>query len=234
MTYFTKILISTAFIVLTGLNLLAQNTCTEQLRLAQRRYDGGLLDEIPNIIEPCLKSGFTKEEKATAYKLLIQTYLFSDKTNEADQVMLLFLKDFPEYAIAPNDHKEFITLYRSYRTEPIMKIESSIGTNFSLITVREFYGPEDLNTTSPKYSSNIGVNAEFNYIDKLFGDFDGSFGLSINYLRIGYSNTPFEHTTVLATYANLYIGMPLAMRYNIDLMGLNMFAKAGFEPAYLL
>jgi hypothetical protein len=234
MTYFIKHLLTSIFLILMVQNLWAQNTCTEQLRLAQRRYDGGMLDEIPNIISPCLRSGFTKEEKVTAYKLLIQTYLFSERIDEADAMMLQFLNDFPEYRLAPNDHKEFITLYRSYRTDPIMKIEGSLGTNFSLTTVSEYYGPEDLNTSQPKYTSNIGLNAEVNYINKLFNNFDGSFGLSFNYLRIGYENIPFEFTTISASYANVYVGLPMAMRYNMHLMKLNLFAKAGIEPVFLL
>jgi hypothetical protein len=234
MAYFIKRLLTSISLIIVVQSLWAQNTCTEQLRIAQRRYDGGMLDEIPNILSPCLRSGFTKEEKVTAYKLLIQTYLFSERIDEADAIMLQFLNDFPEYSLAPNDHKEFITLYRTYRTDPIMKIEGSLGGNFSMTTVSEYYGPEDLNTSQPKYSSNVGLNAEVNYINRLFGDFDGSFGLSFNYVRIGYSNVPFEFTTISASYSNMYVGVPLAMRYNMQVMKLNLFAKAGLEPVFLL
>lgn len=215
-------------------DIYAQNNCSEQLRQAERRYDEGLLDDIPQMIKPCLNSGFTKEEKVNAYKLLIQTHLFSDDKKTADEVMYAFLKDFPEYAIATTDPKEFVNLYRTYRTDPILKIEASVGTNISLPTVKEFYGLEDLNTAMPEYSSSFGVNAEVNYLGHLFGDFDGSFGVSFQLSRVGYWNEIYDFTSISATYNDIYIGLPLALKYNRKLLGLDFFAKGGFEPIYLL
>ena len=212
----------------------AQTNCSDQLRLAQRRYDSGLLDDIPSILEPCLDRGFTKEEKTNAYKMLIQTYLFSDLPEKADAMMLRFLREFPEYSILANDHSEFINLYNTYRTSPIMKIELALGGNLSMPWVKEYFGLEDLNNSNAKYSSNFGGFMELNYINKLFGDFDGSFGISASFLRIGYYNQPYDHTTINATYNSLYLGLPLALRYNKRLAGIDFFAKVGFEPAYQL
>ena len=44
----------------------AQNTsiCAETLKEAERKFDEGKLDEIPKMLETCMKDGFTKEEKA--------------------------------------------------------------------------------------------------------------------------------------------------------------------------
>jgi hypothetical protein len=221
-------------LVLTALHGLAQSTCTDQLRLAQRRYDSGLLDEIPSIIEPCLEKGFSKEEKSTAYKLLIQTYLFSDQFAKADEVMLKFLNDFPNYTIAANDHKEFINLYKTYRTTPIMKIEASLGGNLTMPWVRQFFGPENLGQAKALYNPTFGVTGEVNYINKVFDGFDGSFGLSFALLRVGYTNTPYEFTTITSMHSNLYVGAPLALRYNKRILRMNLFAKGGLEPVYLL
>lgn len=234
MAYYSKSLLFSAILLMLNFGLRAQSTCSEQLRLAQSRFDAGLLDEIPGILESCMKKGFTDEEKVTAYKLLIQTYLFSDMPDMADRTMLEFLREFPSQPVTTNDTQEFINLYRTYRTEPIMKIEAGVAGNYSLPFVREYYGLEDLNTVYPEYSSNMGFGIEANYIDNLFSDFDGSFGLSYSFMRIGYWNVPYEFTTVSATYNNMYFGVPLAMRYNKNLMGINFFAKGGFEPVFLL
>jgi hypothetical protein len=75
-------------LVLFPWGLVAQTSCSEQLRVAQRRYDEGLLDDIPKLISSCLENGFSKEEKMNAYKLLIQTYLYSDATAMADETMV--------------------------------------------------------------------------------------------------------------------------------------------------
>ena len=223
------------FIALVSLSpLIAQVNCTEQLRQAERRFDEGLLDDIPQMISSCLESGFTKEERINAHKLLIQTYLFSDENEKADNEMYRFLRSFPEYNILPTDPKEFVSLHRTYRTEPILKIEASLGANLTLPGVREFYGVEDLNVSYPEYSPNIGFFGEVNYIDKLWGDFDGSFGVSFTFLKIGYWNELYDFTSLAATYKNFYIGIPLALRYNKRLLGQDFFAKGGFETTYLL
>lgn len=214
--------------------LIAQVNCSEQLRQAERRFDEGLLDDIPQMISSCLESGFTKEERVNAHKLLIQTYLFTDQFEKADNEMFKFLKSFPEYRILQTDPKEFVTLHSTYRTEPFLKIEASLGTSYTLPFVKEFYGVEDLNTSYAEYSSNLGVFGEVNYIDKLWGDFDGSFGLSFSYLRIGYWNELYDFSALSATYNNFYIGLPLALRYNKRLIGQDFFAKGGFEVSYLL
>ncbi|MDX9769008.1 MAG: hypothetical protein RBT19_01500 [Tenuifilaceae bacterium] len=220
--------------VLMGATGWTQNTCSDQLRLAQRKYDSGLLDDIPSIIEPCLERGFTKEEKANAYKLLIQSYLFSDLQDQADNVMLRFLREFPEYRIAPNDHTEFVNLHRTYRTTPIMKIEASIGISLTLPWVLEYYGPENLSVPNVSYASSSGITLEGNYIDQLTGDFDISLGLSFSFLRIGYSNDVYDYTSTSAVFRQSYIGAPLAVRYNKRMLGVNMFAKGGVEPVFML
>ena len=212
----------------------AQSTCSEQLRLAQLRYDGGLLEDIPSILEPCLKRGFTDEEKLSAYKLLIQTYIFSDMPEKADEVMLRFLREFPKYSISEVDSREFVNLYGTYRTTPILKIETRLGLNFSLPWVKEYFGVEDLNNAQVFYSTSIGGHGEINYIDELFGDFDGSFGLSAAWSRVGYWNEMYDHTSLAATFNNIMVGVPLALRYNMDVKGANFFVKAGVEPSYLL
>lgn len=224
-----------AILLLVGLKFaFPQSNCSEQLRQAERRFDEGLLDDIPQMIRQCIASGFTKEERVNAYKLLIQTYLFSDQKQKADEEMLRFLRSFPEYRVVSTDPKEFINLYGTYRTDPIMRIEACVGTSYSLPWVKEFYGIEDLNNKKASYLSTFGVIAEVNYIDRLFGDFDGSFGISFGLSRIGYFNEAFDFTTINGTLNSYYVGVPLALRYEKTLLGIRTFVKGGFEPSYLL
>jgi hypothetical protein len=221
-------------IILSSGCLIAQTNCSEQLRQAERRFDEGLLDDIPQMIRPCMESGFTKEEKANAYKLLIQTYLFSDNRQSADEEMLKFLKAFPEYSIGAADTKEFIDLYRTYRTEPILRIEPYLGVNYSMPYVFEYYGLGDLNSSVPEYFSNLGITVGANYTDELYKGIDGSFGLSFHYSRVGYFYEVFDHTYIEGTYNELHIGLPLSVRYYFNVKSFEMFAKGGIETVYLL
>lgn len=217
---------------LTALN--AQNTCGDQLKVAQRRFDDGLLEDIPQLLDNCMKSGFTKEERTNAYKLLIQTYLFSDNQAKADEVMLKFLKEFPGYSIVNNDPKEFVNLYSTYRTNPIFKLELKVSTIFSMPTLIEPYGTGDIENIKPTYKSKLGIAVEFNYIDKLYKDFEYSVGASYTMSNFSYTNNPAAYSNVTGDFKYTYIGLPMAVRYNYRLKGINLFAKAGVEPLYLL
>jgi len=226
------------FIVFLGHTALqAQNTaCTEQLKIVQRSFDDGLLDDIPLLLADCMKdkNGFTKEEKANAYKLLIQTYLFSEEILKADEVMIQFLSEFPSYKLADNDPKEFINLYNTYRTTPIFKLEVLAGLSFCMPLVVQYFGTYPLPATHPVYKSKTGYSFEINYINTLLKNFNYSIGASFTLSNLGYTNEPFDYTLVTASLNNMYLGLPLALRYNYTLKGLNLFAKAGIEPVLLL
>jgi hypothetical protein len=214
--------------------LRAQNTCADQLKVAQRSFDDGLLDDIPQLLAGCMKDGFTREEKTNAYKLLIQTYLFSENTEKADEVMMKFLSDFPSYAIATNDPKEFINLYGTYRTKPIFKIEAKGGITFCMPSPVQFYGTGDISKKKPTYKSKVGYNFELNYINTLYKNFDYSIGVAFTLTNLSYSNNPNTYSTVTGLFNNMYLGLPVAVRYNFNFKGVNLFAKAGFETVYLM
>jgi len=228
----TILFIAIAFLGLSTLR--AQNTCTDQLNIAQRKFDDGLLDDIPPLLVNCMKSGFTDEEKTNAYKLLIQTYLFSEKQDKADEVMLKFLNEFPSYSIAVNDPKEFVNLHRTYRTNPIFKIEFKGGFNFCMPTFIEPFGTGNINKISPAYKTKLGGAFELNYLNKLYKNFDYSIGASFTLSNFSYTNKPNDYSTVTGNFKNIYIGFPIAVRYNYILKGINLFARVGLEPVYLI
>lgn len=228
----TLLFFALIFLVLSTLQ--AQNTCTDQLKVAQRRFDDGLLDDIPQLLSNCMKNGFTSEEKKNAYKLLIQTYLFSENQEKADEVMLQFLREFPSYSIAINDPKEFINLYSTYRTKPIFKVEVKGGISFCMPKIIQLYGTGDITTIKPTYKAKVGYNVEANYVNKLYKNLDYSIGASFLISNFDYTNKPNDYSTVTGTFNNSYIGLPIAVRYNYIFKGVNLFAKLGIEPVYLI
>lgn len=215
----------------THFSLQAQNSCSDQLRTAQRSFDDGLLDDIPTILSGCMKNGFTKEEKINAYKLLIQTYLFSDQLHQADEIMMQFLYEYPDYSITANDPKEFINLHSTYRTTPIFKMEFLAGLSIGVPMLIEDFG---VSGSTGEYYLGAGFTTEVNYLNIFKGDFSYSAGLSFTYVALGYWNPIFDYSEVEATLWNMSVGVPLSARYNHNFSGVNFFAKAGFEPAYLI
>lgn len=226
------LIFSAVLLSLSGLK--AQGTCTEQLTQAQLSFDDGLLDDIPGMLKDCMEQGFTKEEKTNAYKLLIQTYLFNQMPEKADEVMMEFLNEFPSYRIAVNDPKEFINLHSTYRTDPIFKVEARGGLAFLTPFISEYFGPNDISAIRPDYEINTGFHFELNYINTLSGNLNYSAGASFTLLRLGYNNIPYDYSQVNATLNHFYLGVPLALRYNYDLGGFLLFGSAGVEPVYLI
>ncbi len=230
-----KLSIATILILsMLSINGFSQTNCSEQLRQAERRFDEGLLEVIPAMVKPCMDSGFTKEEKVNAYKLLIETFIFSNNMQEADEFMYKFLREFPEYSISPSDPKEFVNLHSTYRTEPILRIEPFLGVNYSMPHVFEYYVLGDLNSSVPQYDSNLGVTAGANYTDELYEGIDASFGLAFHYNRVGYYYEVYDFTYTEGTYTDFYIGLPLSARYNFQIKNFEMFAKGGVETQYLI
>ena len=87
-----KIVILVFLLIFTQVKFLyAQEDCALSLIKAQKLFDEGVIEEVPGTLAPCLNSGFSKEEKVSAYKLLVLTFLFEDRLNDAQNAMLKLL-----------------------------------------------------------------------------------------------------------------------------------------------
>src|SRR5688572_27141366 len=64
-----------------------EGECSVVLKQAQKMYDDGKIETIPQFMQACLSraDGFTREEKVQAYRLLVLSYLFQDNKAEADK-----------------------------------------------------------------------------------------------------------------------------------------------------
>ncbi|HPD95596.1 MAG: PorT family protein [Bacteroidales bacterium] len=228
-----KYILFIAFVLVSFLGK-SQTTCTDKLRQAERNFDEGQLDDIPQMVESCMKNGFTKEEKKNAYKLLIQTHLFNEKMDLADAVMKRFLKEYPSYEIAVNDPKEFVNLYKTYRTDPIFKLEFCAGVNYSLPFVKETYSPENLNQNAISYNSLPGFDVGATFTFNIAKNFNGSIGAIFSNYRLDYLDEGYDYTKVSGTFSNYYIGLPLSASYNLTYKGIKSIFKAGIETSYLI
>jgi hypothetical protein len=151
------------------ISLFSQDDCSLKLQEAQKYYDQGMIDEIPNILSPCIETGFTRAQKIEAYKLIILSYLFNDDQFEAERTMVEFLKKFPEYEIMPNDPVEFVYLYESYRTTSVFSFGLLAGINLTNPRIIEPYTVFDINNVTlenimkPGFQVGLGIGR---YISK--------------------------------------------------------------------
>jgi len=204
-------------------------TCAENLKNAQALFDNGQVEQVPGMLSECLKSGFNREE------LLIQTYLFEDKNELADSVMLAFLKKNPEYELSPTDHSSFVFLFKKFNVKPVIQISVHLGTNLPFITFidqkfvagipgESVYKSKALNLYASleakiKIAEKFELNIEGGYSQIKFTNIE-------DFMRIG--ETTYDET-------QQRIEVPLSITYDIKNFGkFTPYGRFGIGSAFTL
>jgi hypothetical protein len=210
-------------------------SCAEKLQTAQTLFDRGQVEQVAGLLQECLKSGFTREESLTAYKLIIQTYLFEDELEKADSAMLDFLRRNPEYQLSETDHSSFVRLFNTFQVKPVVQISVHIGSNlpFTTFVVNKSVSgiPTPGEYSAPAFNLYGSVEAKFKLSEKI----------ELN-LETGYSQIAFVCTKVFpklgtATYKETQnrIEIPVSATYNIAKWGrFTPYARLGGGPAIMI
>ena len=132
-------------------------SCAQTLRLATSTYEQGRLHELEGILSSCLSGDFTIEQKVAAYKLLTQAYIYLEEPKKADETMLKLLETDHYFQINPEiDPAEFVALYKTFRTDPILAIGLKVGGAITLPTVISDYYVADASHGTGKFSPGLG------------------------------------------------------------------------------
>lgn len=193
-------------------NIKAQGDCTIKLNDAQKLYENGRIEEIPNLLIDCINKGFDKENKVAALRLLTLVYLFEDDREKAEQNFLQMLKKNPEYKINPNiDPIEFQRLYESYRTKPVFTLGVRLAAVPTMVRLMQTYSYGDIKQANPTYTTNIG------YSIGLRGSYNISDKMSV-VAEPSYSMYSFEFAEKLNSYNTIegasrfnYFDIPVAL-----------------------
>lgn len=232
-TLLLKLIAAVAFSSL-PLMLLSQepSTCAENLKSAQSQFDKGHVELISGLISDCMKSGFKREEQLSAYKLLIQSYLFEDKLETADSAMLTFLKRYPEYMLSPTDHSSFVYLFNSFRVKPVLQLTFHIGLNLpyvSFVTQRS-HSSEPNPGVYKTDMLNIFGSVEAKYA--LNKKFDVNVELGLSQIKFTNEENYLDFATIKYIETQLRIEIPVSVTYNIISLGkLTPFVRVGFGAA---
>jgi hypothetical protein len=222
-----------SMMVLNHLN--AQENCALNLKRAQELFSTGQIEEIPILIESCLQTGFTKEEKVQAYKLLINAYVFDDNIEKAEAVMFTFLKKYPEYEIISTDPYEFVNLMQQFDNRPRFSLGIIAGGTYSVIRVIEPLNTSSVSDNYGNYStSGVSYHAGLSFIKSINSKFDIC-------LEADYKNTVFDHyidpnsfTTNSYFEAQQVINFPVSATYKFG-SGKNIpYARLGFNTGWLI
>ncbi len=225
--------------------LYGQDECAFILEEAQDMFDAGLIETIPAKLSQCLETGFTKEEKLQAHKLIILSYLFDDNVEKAEEAMLSFLSDFPAYVPVATDPSEFITLMNTYDTRPVLMLGGSLGFNFSFPMVTERLGTYNYIAYPGTYApGGAGFHGSFRVERRILSSFDFSAELAYAYNRFDfYLDTeldpqPFTGEITDFSIIDYYetqnkILMPLGVSYKFTESDFSPFATLGVCPGVL-
>jgi hypothetical protein len=211
----------------------ATTSCAENLKSAQSLFQKGQVSEVAGMISGCMKSGFKREEQIAAYKLLIQSYLFEDKTGKADSAMLSFLERYPEYQLSPTDHSSFEYLYNSYKVRPILQLTLHAGLNLPYLTLvtQQTVSSEPVKGS---YSSNllnfyISAEARYTLIPKL--DLCAEIGISV--LKFANYEEFLHFGTVYYSETQKRLEIPLSVTYDLFRLGkVTSYARLGLGTAF--
>jgi hypothetical protein len=225
-----------SFVMMLTLSAKAQkNTCSQTLIKAQFTYYEGRAEEVPDMLEACLKDGFTTDEKLQAYRLLTLTYLYLNESSQAEKTMLAFLQLNPVYKINEAvDPAEFINLYKQFRTWALYLAGTKAGINTTYVNILQPYSLDNVYVTQaayqPAFSYSIGTTLEVPLKDRL----SASAELYLTGTRFTYSNELFDYLTHRSVETQNRLDLPLLLNYTLPGKKFNPYLGGGITSSLLL
>lgn len=213
----------------------SQESCSSKLKEAEAVFDNGIIEDVPAILDECIKRGFNKDEKIRAYKLIIKAYLFDDKHQEADKFMLELLSLEPEYVL---DNKtepiEFVNLFKSYRTLPLYSIGFFGGLNVSQVSILETYSVGNLNTLNKSFGKlKPGFNFGLIINRSIAKNFEISVEPTFSNYKFEYIEEPFDFAILNCIESNTRIALPISVLYQIGKGKISPYLRIGGNTGLL-
>ena len=210
--------------------------CSGKLQYAQQLFDSGQIDEIPSLLDSCIRQGFLPYEKQKAYQLLIQVYLFNYDHNKADSLMVTFFKEFPTYKLKSGDPAEFSELFNQYKVKPLWGFGFSLGNNFPLIHVIENFSSASLTNLDSKYSPG-GISFVAGFLADRYIRPNLWISGELKFSALKFQNVEnFNNGKETLTYKEKtnWLDLPLMVNYSYGDKALIPYVFAGLEFGYLL
>jgi hypothetical protein len=217
----------------------SQTDCAQTLLSAERAYYTGRFNEVKAILDGCITSGFDKEQKTEAYRLIALSNIFSRNFEQADSAMLLMFKTNPQYVFTAQDPPEFKKRLEQFNVHPLIEASLNLGLIQPFFYISNVHNARAIPATVT-YQGNVGAQVGVNityYLTKRIS------------LRGGYEwqrySFEIENRDSLGvsrlTEKQKRTQFQLSAGYSFNLVKLNLQAYAGFvvsslqaSDAYLL
>lgn len=211
--------------------------CLTTLSHAESEFGAGRFYGIPGLLEECLKGNrFSNEEKVRVYMLLTQVYLLTDNPTAADAAYLQLLEANPEFVPSDLDPIDVVYLSKKFTSTPIFTPHFKIGGN---VSAQSIIYPQNVLTTPdssrirhrPLPGWTLGGGVEWNISDNLGIGIEGL--LSQKRFRTDVDHL-FQHDDFVSEERQLWIDIPLYVRYGWHRGNIRPFAYAGGSLNLLL
>jgi hypothetical protein len=213
---------------------MAQSACTNTLKKAETMYENGNIEEIPDVLQSCMKRGFTKEEKIRGHKLIIKSHLFNQNMEQAKASMLSFLKDYPEYVPDRSvDGADFMRLVDKFETLPFLSIGAFAGANISSVSVIQPYALNNDDKQSYNYGS-PGFQLGVEFSRPLHKYVEINLGLAIERNSFEYTNNSFGFSETKFIEKQTRFSIPLSGALVYKLGKFIPFVGFGLHTSYLI
>jgi hypothetical protein len=203
-----------------------------KLNEAQKLYENGKIEQIPSLLNNCIESGFNRENRIQAFRLLTLVYLFEDNSVKAEKTLLSLLKIDPEYKVNQAiDPVEFIRLYNSFNTAPLFSLGILGGPSMTVPHLIEPVSPNGFDEANPQYSSSgISVSVGLKAIYHINSIWDLSIEPSFSYLSFQLVERVNTVNTTTVNEVMKYLNFPVfGTYYFYKTKKYDFYGEAGFS-----
>jgi hypothetical protein len=240
-----KRLVITILICFMGITqmLYAQTTCDRNLNEARNDYSAGNLYAIPEKLKECITSGFDKDQKIEAYRILALTYLNINQQDRARESLISLLKLKPDYQIIEADPRELRFLYATINTNPEYYVGVQTGLTGTFVNLLSNYSNSSIPETGAQnnnYKLGMGYTIGGQFMKPILPFLLAK--AKVNFIHSVYRYQGEIHTmteadptsqNVSLREVNDYLQIGLDGRFLMDNYRYKPFFEAGFFGSYL-
>lgn len=230
----TKLLFYLFIFLVISKNLMAQDksACSNALYQANKEYEAGHFSQVLELLRPCLKNGFTTDEKFEAYRLMSLCYIYLTQSDSAKWSAAKMLKQKPSYQKFPYvDPLDFTRLLEAFEVRP--KLEFGISAGMNSNNVKPI---NNFSVSGSPASFLTGTGFQIGGFFEYFPTSKISIVLGCSNENLKYSRKADDVNGWEQTYAeelNLF-AIPLSLRYLVfNSKSLRIYPEIGFQAAIL-
>src|SRR4030042_3264942 len=114
--------------------------CLQRLADSESLFQTGIFEDIPDILEDCLRS-YEQPEKLRALKLLVLSRYMNDDITGAEETMHQLLKEFPQFKPDINDPVDFQYIFHTFTVKRLISVGIFAGSETAWGIITEPWSP---------------------------------------------------------------------------------------------